>query len=47
MARPAVDAVTRVASLSGGPIGAGWAAHFLACGYDVTGYLHSMEEEAA
>ena len=34
-----------VASIGGGPIGAGWAAHFLARGYDVTGYLHSMSEE--
>ncbi|MCB1379079.1 MAG: 3-hydroxybutyryl-CoA dehydrogenase [Alphaproteobacteria bacterium] len=47
MARPDVNTVTRVASLGGGPIGAGWAAHFLARGYDVTGYLHTMTEEAA
>ncbi|MGE4245333.1 MAG: 3-hydroxyacyl-CoA dehydrogenase NAD-binding domain-containing protein, partial [Parvibaculaceae bacterium] len=43
--RPLPDEVKRVASLGGGPIGAGWAAHFLARGYDVTGYLHSMDEE--
>ncbi|MFN4142377.1 3-hydroxyacyl-CoA dehydrogenase NAD-binding domain-containing protein [Aestuariivirga sp.] len=47
MARPDVTAVKRVASLGGGPIGAGWAAHFLARGYDVTGYLHDMREEEA
>src|SRR5215813_9069178 len=46
MARPAPDKVTRVASIGAGPIGAGWAAHFLARGYDVTAYLHSMDEEA-
>ncbi len=36
--------VTRVAGIGGGPIGAGWAAHFLAQGYDVTCYLHSRGE---
>jgi len=46
MTRPNVADVKRVASLGGGPIGAGWAAHFLARGYDVTGYLHAMNEEA-
>lgn len=45
MTRSAPTAVTSVASLGGGPIGAGWAAHFLARGYDVQGYLHSMSEE--
>lgn len=45
MAMPDVTAVKTVASLGGGPIGAGWAAHFLARGYDVTGYLHAMGEE--
>ena len=33
-----------VASIGGGPIGGGWAAHFLARGYDVTAYLHSKAE---
>lgn len=47
MARPEVSAVRRVASIGGGPIGAGWAAHFLARGFEVTGYLHSMGEEKA
>ncbi len=47
MARPQPDRVQRVASLGAGPIGAGWAAHFLARGYDVTAYLHSMDERPA
>ena len=47
MARPEVTAVKKVASLGGGPIGAGWAAHFLARGYDVSGYVHTMSEETA
>ena len=47
MTRPAPDKVKRVASIGAGPIGAGWAAHFLARGYDVTAYLHSMDEEPA
>lgn len=36
--------VTRVTSIGGGPIGGGWAAHFLARGYDVTLYLHDPKE---
>lgn len=36
--------ITRIASLGGGPIGGGWAAHFLARGYDVTAYLHDPAE---
>lgn len=47
LTRPAPDKVKRVASIGAGPIGAGWAAHFLARGYDVTAYLHSMTEEPA
>jgi len=39
--------ITRIASLGGGPIGGGWAAHFLARGYDVTLYLHDASEAAA
>ncbi|WP_373506265.1 3-hydroxyacyl-CoA dehydrogenase NAD-binding domain-containing protein [Aestuariivirga sp.] len=46
MARPLPQDVKHVVSIGGGPIGAGWAAHFLARGYDVTGYLHAMPEEA-
>jgi carnitine 3-dehydrogenase len=45
MTRPTVDQVEHVASLGGGPIGAGWTAHFLARGYDVTAYLHDLSEE--
>ena len=44
MTRPAPQDVRRVTTLGAGPIGAGWAAHFLARGYDVTAYLHSMDE---
>ena len=44
--RKAVDQVRRVTSIGGGPIGGGWAAHFLARGYDVTGYIHDRSEEA-
>ena len=33
---PDPQKITRVTSLGGGPIGGGWAAHFLARGYDVT-----------
>lgn len=39
--------VTKVTSIGGGPIGGGWAAHFLARGYDVTLYLHDPSEAAA
>jgi carnitine 3-dehydrogenase len=39
--------ITRVASIGGGPIGAGWAAHFLARGYDVNAYIHDASERAA
>ena len=38
--------ITRITSLGGGPIGGGWAAHFLARGYDVTLYLHDAAERA-
>ncbi|MGB7206965.1 MAG: 3-hydroxyacyl-CoA dehydrogenase NAD-binding domain-containing protein [Anderseniella sp.] len=47
MTRPAPDSVTRVTSIGAGPIGAGWTAHFLARGYDVTSYLHSLDEVSA
>lgn len=39
--------VTHITTLGAGPIGAGWAAFFLARGYNVTAYLHSMDERAA
>jgi carnitine 3-dehydrogenase len=38
--------ITRITSLGGGPIGGGWAAHFLAKGYEVTLYLHDAAERA-
>ena len=41
----ASDQVKHVTSIGAGPIGAGWAAHFLARGYDVTTYLHDRNEE--
>ena len=46
MARPDPKAVRNIAVLGAGPIGGGWAAHFLARGYDVTVYLHDPAEEA-
>lgn len=39
------NAVRTVTSIGGGPIGGGWAAHFLAQGYDVVAYLHDQNEE--
>lgn len=36
--------VRRITTLGAGPIGAGWAAFFLARGYQVTAYLHSLDE---
>jgi len=45
--RPAPSDVRNVTSLGAGPIGAGWAAHFLARGYKTTAYLYSMEEKPA
>ena len=47
MTRPSPDQVKTVASIGAGPIGAGWAAHFLARGYDVVSYIHDASEEAA
>lgn len=47
MSRPNPQDVTRVATIGAGPIGAGWAAHFLARGYEVNAYIHSMDELAA
>ena len=32
--------VETISSLGGGPIGAGWAAHFLSKGYKVKSYIH-------
>ena len=39
--------VKAVTCLGAGPIGAGWAAYFLAHGYTVTSYIHSLDEEPA
>jgi carnitine 3-dehydrogenase len=40
-------AVSRVCCIGAGPIGAGWAACFLARGYKVTSYVHEPREEAS
>lgn len=39
--------VRQVTCIGGGPIGAGWAAYYLAKGYQVTSYLHAPGEEAS
>ena len=39
--------VTKVACLGAGPIGAGWAASFLARGYTVSSYIHQASEETS
>ncbi|MFZ9950487.1 MAG: 3-hydroxyacyl-CoA dehydrogenase NAD-binding domain-containing protein, partial [Gemmobacter sp.] len=44
---PDPASVRRVASIGAGPIGAGWAAHFLARAYDVSAYIHAEAERAA
>lgn len=44
---PDPKSVTRVTTIGAGPIGGGWAAHFLARGYDVTAYIHSEAESPA
>jgi carnitine 3-dehydrogenase len=41
---PDPTSVRRVTSIGAGPIGGGWTAHFLARGYDVTAYVHSLAE---
>ena len=46
MARQEPEGVRRVTNVGGGAIGGGWSALFLACGYDVTTYLHDAAEEA-
>jgi len=40
MLNQAPEAVERVTCIGAGPIGGGWADHFLAQGYQVTSYLH-------
>lgn len=42
-----VDNVSNVTCLGAGPIGAGWAAYFLAQGFSVTSYVHAADEEAS
>ena len=39
--------VSNVTCIGGGPIGAGWAAYFLAQGYIVTSYIHEKSEESS
>ncbi len=46
MTRPAPGAVRRVGLVGAGVIGAGWAAHFLARGFDVTAHDPAPEGEA-
>ena len=41
------SAVKYVTCIGAGPIGGGWAAHFLAQGYHVTSYLHDASEHDA
>ena len=41
----AVDQVKTVTSIGAGPIGGGWAAFFLARGYKVRAYIHTLDEE--
>jgi len=38
--------VETISSLGGGPIGAGWAAHFLSKGYKVKSYIHDKSEKS-
>ncbi len=40
-------AVRRITCIGAGPIGAGWAAYFLAQGYEVTSYIHEPAEETS
>ena len=40
-----IKSIKTVCSIGGGPIGAGWAAFFLAKGLSVKAYLHSEKEE--
>ncbi len=47
MTRKDPGEVRRVSSIGGGPIGAGWAAYFLARGFEVTVYLYDRGEEAS
>ncbi|MCC5982779.1 MAG: 3-hydroxybutyryl-CoA dehydrogenase [Rhodobacteraceae bacterium] len=44
---PDILSVRRVTTIGAGPIGGGWAAHFLARGFDVTAYIHADAERPA
>ncbi len=44
---PDIKNLSTITSIGGGPIGGGWAAHFLARGYNVRAYLHDPSEEKA
>ena len=44
---PEITKVSTVSSLGGGPIGAGWAAHFLSKGYKVKSYIHDISEKSS
>ena len=44
---PDINKVNTVSSLGGGPIGAGWAAHFLSKGYKVKSYIHDIGEKSS
>jgi len=45
MARKRPEDVRRITTLGAGPIGAGWAAYFLAQGYDVAAWIFDAAEE--
>ncbi len=47
MARKSPQDVRKVTSIGAGPIGGGWAAGFLARGYEVTAYIHDAGEAPA
>ncbi|MEP4199262.1 MAG: 3-hydroxyacyl-CoA dehydrogenase NAD-binding domain-containing protein [Aliishimia sp.] len=47
MMYPDPSKITKVTTIGAGPIGGGWAAHFLGRGYDVTAYLHDAAETDA
>lgn len=44
MPYPDPRSISRITTIGAGPIGAGWAAHFLARGYTVSAYVHSIDE---
>ena len=44
---PDPESVAHITIIGAGPIGGGWAAHFLARGYNVTAYIHNDWERSA